>query len=151
MDKSLLDAYSELNMSYYYIDINAKELFNGSRSEEVSNCRKLIKNHFDKGDKQEALCIPWNDEYYKSGKHTHTVLLYLLGLLLENDLKNDLESMFKKIIPIERDWYEYKYTLFLTCLYHDAASFIEHSVLPNFPNEAQKQLSYYIGDLDIKI
>lgn len=58
--------------------------------------------------------------------------------------------MFKKIIPIERDWYEYKYTWFLTCLYHDAASSIEHSVLPNFPNEVQKQLSYYIGDLDIK-
>lgn len=150
MDKSLLDAYSELDNSYYNIDIYARDLFNGTPKEELINCRNFIKEHFDKGNKQEALCIPWNDEYNKTDKHTHTVSLYLLGLLYESELGVKLENILKKLIPIEGDWYEYKYTWFLTCLYHDVASCIEHSALPKFPNDAQKQLSYYIGDLNIQ-
>ncbi len=150
MDKSLLDAYSELDKSYYNISIYARDFFNGISTEEVIKCKNFIKEHFDKGKKQEALCIPWNEEYNKNGKHRHTVSLYLLGLLFENYLGAKLENMLKKLIPIVEDWYEYKYTWFLTCLYHDVVSCIEHSALPKFPNDAQKQLSYYIGDLNIK-
>jgi len=151
MDKSLLDAYSELDKSYYYIDINARDLFNGTHTEEVLyNCRKFIEEHFVKGNKKEALCIPWNEEYNKSEKHSHTVSLYLLGLLYENDLGKMLKSKLKKLIPNVEDWYEYKYTWFLTCLYHDVVSCIENRTLPKFPNEVQKQLSYYIGDLNIQ-
>lgn len=150
MDKSLLDAYSKLNKSYYNIDINAKDYFNGSHSKELSNCKKFIEKHFETGKKKEALCIPWDDEYYKTGKHTHTVSLYLLGLLFENDFRDKLEHVLKKLIPMVEDWYEYKYTWFLTCLYHDVASCIEHSAIPEFPNDAQKQLSHYIGDLNIQ-
>lgn len=150
MDNSLLDAYYKLHKSYYNIDICARDLFNVNPGKEKANCRSFIRDHYEKGSKKEALCIPWSDEYNEHGKHTHTVSLYLLGLLFENDLGVRIESNLKNLIPIVEDWYEYKYTWFLTCLYHDVVSCIEHSALPKYPNEAQRQLAYYIGDLNIQ-
>ena len=51
---------------------------------------------------------------------------------------------------LSHDWYDYKYTWFLTCLYHDIASNIERGKLPANPPEQQKHLTYYLGDNNIQ-
>ena len=149
MENSLYDTYCTLQKSYYDIKIHANKYFSGDPLTEQSECRAFIKKHFDDGCKQEALCIPWNDKYQSNGKHTHTVSLYLFGLLFENILEESLKNTFDKLISSVNDWYDFKYTWFLTCLYHDVASCIEDEQLPEYPNDAQKQLSLYLGDLNI--
>lgn len=147
---SLIESYRNLCQSYYYISINTDMLFSGNSANEKDTCRSFIKQHFDRGSKQEALCIPWDAEYSVCGKHVHTVSLYLLGLTFEQAYNDVLKNTLEKLIPSINEWYDYKYSWFLTCLFHDEASSIEHSQIRPHPSDYEKHLPYHLGDLDIQ-
>ena len=131
MENSLYSQFKKLCRSYYNIDINADLLFDATKGK--TKCRDFIKEHFTKGCKDEVFFFPrdYKQRYYATGKHTHTVALYLLGLLLENQFSSAVFGELQTFIPDIRDWFSYKYTWFLTCLYHDAASCIEDT--PDIP------------------
>lgn len=127
MQKSLFDAYAEygeFNKSYYNIDINASKMFSGRKSEN-NNCYCFINKHFTNGSKESAMCTPWRRGYKAGGKHTHTVSLYLLTLLIEKESDGLLQIPLKEKIYSYAEWGDFKYTWFLTSLYHDNASHFE--------------------------
>ena len=79
MENSLYSQFKKLYRSYYNIDINADLLFDATKGK--TKCRDFIKEHFTKGCKDEVFFFPrdYKQRYYATGKHTHTVALYLLG------------------------------------------------------------------------
>ena len=127
---SLYSSFLKIKNSYYGIPIDADELF-----EKAENCRLFINEHFKEGGKQQALNLPFSDEYICDGKHFHTVSLYLLGLHLQKLFQQKIASNLKRKIPALGKWYddcyEYKYSWFLSCLYHDTASCVEAISDPN--------------------
>ena len=146
MENSLYSQFKKLCRSYYNIDINADLLFDATKGK--TKCRDFIKEHFTKGCKDEVFFFPrdYKQRYYATGKHTHTVALYLLGLLLENQFSSAVFGELQTFIPDIRDWFSYKYTWFLTCLYHDTASCIEDT--PDIP--LPQTLSGYFSARNIR-
>lgn len=125
MNTNLFNAFcNSTRFSYYRIQIFPNELFDSTSAQ--LNCEDFIRRHFEKGKKGEALNFPpkWKDVYLSKGKHVHTVALYLTGLLLENLFTNEIRKSLKSKIT-DMSWYDFRYTWFLTCLFHDAASSIE--------------------------
>ena len=124
---NLFNRYSNLACnSYYGIPIEPENLF--EQGHEQDHCEAFIRTHFEKGCKSEALNFEetWEKHYRTEGKHIHTVSLYILGLYVQEIIRDELESKMKEIIGDgARLWYEFRYTWFLTCLFHDAASCIE--------------------------
>ena len=117
--------------SYYSIDTNVDDLFScrGNEYAKVA-CREYIKEHFDTGSKSDALAFEGASQYEKAGKHLHTVSLYLLGIYLEEIFENKICQKINKLIPGDGSgWYKgegtYKYSWFLTTLYHDVYSCLE--------------------------
>lgn len=124
--KTLYDALREIKESYYHININIESLFGSERANE--NCHAFIRDHFRRGKKNGIFHIPnkFSNEYHKHEKQQHTVSLYLLGLLLEDSFHERFENELNKHFDIS-GWYDYKYTWYLACLYHDMLNFIEYS------------------------
>jgi len=150
--------FSQKDRSYYGIEINAADLFASQYNGKKNVCKDFIADHFSKGGKASALFIPWSDDYEENGKHIHTVSLYLLGLCFQEIFSSPLRERLSQLIPtidkipcsdLGDSWYDFKYTWFLTCLYHDIASCIERTTLPLNPTERQKSLEYYLGELGI--
>lgn len=146
---SLLAKYETLKKSYYEIDIAADNFFGKTNKDNLENCEKFITAHLEKGGKDEVHEIPWIQEFQRSNKHIHVVSLYLLGLTFQNSMSAFIKEEIGHFI-LSHDWYDYKYTWFLTCLYHDIASNIERGKLPANPPEQQKHLTYYLGDNNIQ-
>lgn len=136
MEKSLWEQFGNIkyngktNVSYYNIEIQRNELF---QQDANSKCTDFVKKHFKIGQKSEAIVAIFRTEeiekdYYESERPVHTVSLYLLGLSLNaafddairEYLDNNLRGEFK-------EWYDFRYTWYLTCLYHDLA-FCEEKV-----------------------
>lgn len=134
--RTLYEALKTLDKSYYHILINIDRLFSSNETS-FTQCLEFIENHFIRGKKEKALLIPqkYKSIYKTDGKHQHTVLLYLLGLLFENRFDDILKNKLKSLIedPDLKDWYNFKYSWYLTCLYHDVSSCIEKDV--GTPNE----------------
>ena len=124
---NLFDRYSSLSCnSYYGIPIEPENLF--EQGYERNHCEAFIRTHFEKGCKTEALNFreTWEKRYKAEGKHVHTVSLYIMGLCLKDIICKELKTKMKEILGDEvTSWYEFRYTWFLTCLFHDAASCIE--------------------------
>lgn len=116
--------YSSLKESYYKISIDTDNLF--SSNETRLNCCDFINKHFIKGNKKKVFAIPQNymNTYLENGKHQHTVSLYLFGLLLKKKFNVLLRKNMQKLFDV-KSWYEFEYTWYLTCLYHDVTSVIE--------------------------
>lgn len=146
---SLFAQYELLEKSYYGINIIAETLFGKANEDNIKNCKDFITEHLEKGGKDEVHKIPWIQEFQRSKKHIHVVSLYLLGLTFQNSISEFIEGEIGDFIS-SHDWYDYKYTWFLTCLYHDIASNIERGKIPANPPEQQKQLTYYLGDNNIQ-
>ena len=123
--ESLYKQYSELEKSYYEININSIQLFKPDMPEK--SCRYFINRHMEKGNKRPVMFMPFKEQYKNKGKHEHTVSLFLLGLLLQkgdNEADKLLETHLKELMDTGI-WYDFKYTWFLGCLLHDIASCIE--------------------------
>lgn len=146
---SLLAKYETLKKSYYEIDIAADNFFGKANKDNLENCEKFIAAHLEKGGKDEVHEIPWIREFQRSNKHIHVVSLYLLGLTFQDSMSALIKEEIGHFI-LSHDWYDYKYTLFLTCLYHDIASNIECGKIPANPTEQKKHLTYYLGDNNIQ-
>lgn len=122
--KTLYEHYQSLKESYYQIPINAETLFDGVKGREY--CRTFIDDHFTKGGKKRVFSIPetYMQSYRDYGKHQHTVSLYLLGLLCRKLFCERLKSKLQELFNVS-EWYQYEYTWYLACLYHDVTSVIE--------------------------
>lgn len=119
--KTLFEHYQALRRSYYGICIDAAALFSPVSGKE--ECRRFIDKHFEKGSKEEVCSIPdsFREEYDLCGKHQHTVSLYLLGLCCKDLFSERIKSRMRELFDV-KDWYQYEYTWYLTCLYHDVTS-----------------------------
>ena len=148
LPNNLFKRYLQLKESYYEISISAQKLFGGTKVENLDACREFICEHLTRGHKSEVMNIPWIENFNHSHKHVHVVTLYLLGLIFQNCVSEHIRRDLRQFIA-DLDWYDYRYSWFLTCLYHDIASNIELATIPPNPSEQQKQLLYYLGDNDI--
>jgi len=136
---SLLFSYrnKENWKSYYDILIEPEKLFAINEEECNENCKEFIKIQFAAGQKEDVFNLQFAEKYKNEGKHAHTISLYLLGLYLAGLFKERICcDVNRKIPPIDKsiEWYndtDYKYTWFMTSLYHDIASCIEKSDYKN--------------------
>ena len=127
--KSLYDEYKDRFCgrckSYYNISICPDELFSGEHSAEIKACHAFIEKHFKDGRKKDALNFSFKNDYAVNERSAHMVSLYLLGLKLKVLFKDSIEKEFNNNITGDKSWYDFRYTWFLTCLYHDTASCVE--------------------------
>ena len=101
--------------SYYHVSIFPDQLIN-----DPEECQLFIQRHFEMGCKELLLdSLPFKEIYVKNGKHQHTVLVYLLGLYVQDLFKDQIEAV------CGNDNGLFEYLWFLTCLYHDIASCVE--------------------------
>ena len=125
--KSLFEQFSKKNLkSYYGIKIHAETLFKGNQSNR--ECYNFIKEHFDRGKKSEILEVDFSKNYKENGKHVHSVVAYLIGIVLKDVFEPRLKEAVYDMTcynNISEDWFHYLHTWFLTCLYHDTASCVE--------------------------
>lgn len=135
---NLLERFKKLDRSYYAIKI-PKDIF-ADNSER--KCKDFIVKHFECGCKREVMEVPFLEKFKEKGKHCHTVSLYLMGLLGEKYFSGCIERTLNPLIDIN-GWYDFKYTWFLTCMYHDIASCIEKE-RDSF--EEKKQLEHYLEE-----
>lgn len=156
-EHSLLRIYGEINRLYY--EINIPDFW--TDGDKDKKCKDFINYCFVKGQKDGLLDFDFKESYLGNGKHLHTVSLYLLGtaFIEKNSLiKNSLERQLRTFLPEYDKWYNVKdndknydflYTWYLTALYHDVASCVENIRIPENPTERQKDLEYYLGELNV--
>lgn len=146
----LWSKYFELDYSYYWISIKDSDCIRKYFSK--GDCLAFIQEHFEKGKKTQAFDFPFQEEFNKKGKHQHTVALYFLGLHLQGLFDEKLKQKLSRLLPTYGfdSWYDFRYTWFLTCLYHDTASCIEQFSRNTFLPERKKMLDYYLGKLDVQ-
>lgn len=125
--EGLKDQFCGRCKSYYNIRVCPNELFNGNSTAEIRECCAFIEKHFTAGCKNEALNFSFKEDYRTSNRVIHMTSLYLLGLKLKVLLEGSIHDEFDTNISGDKEWYDFKYTWFLTCLYHDTASCIEES------------------------
>lgn len=114
------------------------------------NSREFISRYFETGSKEKVFFVDFKDEYLEKGKHVHTVSLYLLGCHLAELIDELLKNHFGKFIGRVDDWYDFRYTWFLTALYHDAGSVIEDDNLTIGSCERFKSIEHHLGKHDVK-
>ena len=136
--ESLYEHYQMIRKSYYQIDIDPGDLFASPKSKQ--KCNQFIRDHFTRGCKKGAFAITdsYKKKYLSSGKQQHTVSLYLLGLAFspsfERLIRNKLQEFFNL-----GEWYRFKYSWFLTCLYHDITSCVEKNARFDYDIEKIRQ------------
>ena len=150
--KTMYTLFCEQKNTYYGQELCAETLFSGVHCSQ--SCEALIHSYFTWGHKHELFHLNFIDQYIARGKHTHTVSLYLLGIALAGLFQDPVYRHLQSFLPELDGWYDKdrdaSYTWFLTCLYHDVASCIEQTKIPEDPTERQKTLDYYLGDLNIQ-
>lgn len=149
--------------SYYRIEIPDTILQMNSVKKGQDICKEFISKHYKLGGKDECMMFDLLDDYLSKGKHLHTVLLYLMGIVfIENnsEIQKRIEQSLQTFL-CQQEYdefykknkndinYNYLYTWYLAALYHDVASCIEQAKIPENPAERQKSLEYYLGGLDI--
>lgn len=100
------------------------------------------------------------EKYLSRGKHQHTISLYLMGMAFmekSSTLRDKLINQLQSFLTYYKDWYvrradEYNllYTWYLTAMYHDVASCIEKEEILKYPTTEQKDLSYWLENLEIQ-
>ena len=143
--KSLYEHYQSLKKSYYDINITADDLFLSPKSKQ--KCNRFIRDHFIRGNKEGVFAITdsYKRTYLSSGKQQHTVSLYLLGLLLSPAFELPIKKTLQEFFVLD-EWFKFKYTWFLTCLYHDVTSCVEKS--KQFKYEAEDILRSKLFEQD---
>ena len=137
MNQTLAKEYQNLyysgdlckNLSYYSCPIRYEEMFEGEKCEK--KCYQFIERHFQCGYKMTAISsiLSKNEDIEKLSanvRSVHMVSLYLLGYALAESFDKDLKKYFSKYIKSLNNkitsWYDFRYTWFLTALFHDIAS-----------------------------
>jgi len=118
-----------------------------------ANCYSFIEKYFSTGRKKAAFDVNFKADYRAEGKHIHTVMLYMLGYHLReivenvnNYLRNFVEANI--VDSNESSWYDFRYTWFLTCLYHDIASVAEMNFAISVNNK-DMDLEYYLKENNV--
>lgn len=125
----------------YYFDTPSID-FNNFNHENAYN---FIRGTYDVGAKEKIFDVGFQKLFHDQGKHQHTVALYFLGCQLSNMLHDKLKDHIGLYIK-KMDWYDFKYTWFLTCLYHDTAAVIEKS---EYSRNSPKDLNSYLGRYNV--
>ena len=151
--KSLFDLYSEQKKSYYQIDCNAGKLFTYNLEESQSECLAFLKQHYEKGEKEDLFNRDLTPQYNRHGKHTHSASLYLLGMTLLSAFKTNINNGLKSFVPDYASWceddYDFQYIWFLPAMYHDFASCIELGTIHANDSEQHRSLRFHFGDHNI--
>ena len=147
----LINKYKEMcDYGYYETGRNPKNPFEENFNK-ASVSLEFIKKYFEISKKDKVLELMFKEDFNNRGKHQHTVALFFLGNLLKRSidcqLKRFLGQNVKNILGKQRitsennlelnantcndGWYDFLYTWFLTCLYHDTASAIEEKAYQN--------------------
>lgn len=138
------------NSVYYHTSLHNIDL-SGINQE---SCYKFIKEFFKAGGKQAVFNTNFNKDFKTNGKHVHTVVLYLLGFyfkdIIEVLLKNYIKQNIDDQLNNPESWFDFRYTWFLCCLYHDTASVIENEKHLCSRDNRFKELDYYLGKNNIK-
>lgn len=99
------------------------------------------------GKKSGAFDMAFFQTYLSEGKHEHTVILYFLGCLFSEIIDKQLKQHLLYHIPSIIEWYDFRYTWFLTCLYHDTATVIEEN---EYREGCSTDINFYLGKYDVK-
>lgn len=123
---SLYSSFSKIRESYYQISIKPNELFD---SDNGAHAKQFIDEHFERGAKKGVFTIyrEFALEYSRRGKHYHTVSLYLLGLKTKRLFKDPIKNRLNELID-DMSWFNFEYSWYLTCLFHDVSSCIERNL-----------------------
>ena len=136
---NLHEEFRALNDCFYYSSLHGRNLtldFNDS-----DQCFEFIKDYYEAGRKNKVFAFVFDHLYRTEGKHCHTVSMYFLGCFLSR-IADDYLKDFLSFNVHDLD-YDFKYSWFLSCLYHDTASSIETQPFHIKP------LSYYLGKNNI--
>lgn len=112
------------------------------------NCKKFIQKHFEKGRKHKVLEVSFFEKFETDGKHCHTVSLYLIGLLGKKYLSHCLKQKLNQLM--NATWYNFEYTWFLTCMYHDMVTCIEETKIEKDSQEQNKPLDFHLEKYGIQ-
>lgn len=140
--------FKKVEKSYYNILVDPEKLFGRNGQ---SECNVFIYQHFLNGGKSEVFDLDFRKKYFESGKHIHTVALYLLGLSCEKIFDFRIRKYLETQINQDIGWYSFKHLWFLLCLYHDVASCIETDCVAIPNNSYQKQLQFFLKEKKIRI
>lgn len=145
----LLELYNNLRSDKwkYYEALKLQEKDEVLSHFDVSHCQAFITNEFLCGGKEDAFDISFFKEYLKKGKHEHTVSLYFLGCCFQEIVDNSLKEHLNLYIPNAEQWYDFRYTWYLTCLYHDTASSVEKE---NWRPGCPSDLDFYLGNENVE-
>lgn len=139
------------NCMYYFGSIATSELLTKF---DQKSCYKYIKEYFKAGSKETVFKIDFSEDFKKDGKHVHTVVLYLMGYYLKDIvevvLKNDINHRIDDKINNPISWFDFRYTWFLCCLYHDTASVIEKEKNFHSKDNCVKELNCCLRKYNIK-
>lgn len=132
---NLLDRIRSHDDCFYYPKLKGKNAtldFNDD-----IQCMNLIETYYKSGGKESVFNFDFLHLFSAHGKHIHTASLYFIGCLLQRLVEDNLRKFIEA--NVQGLNYNFKYSWFLSCLYHDTASAIE-----NQPFHI-KPLSYYLG------
>ena len=146
---NLYESFLKLNKKdvlYYNQNYSLKDFVKKPTNKEAE---KFIKNFFDYGSKIRVFDLGFSKKLHKTGKHIHTVSLYLLGFQLKEIFEKKIKEHIVAITNKNFE-FEFEYTWFLTCLYHDTASVIEKNsnIAECFYGSENEYLDYYLRKVD---
>lgn len=141
-----MTCYDKLNnlhrnrKSYYYDKYN--NMVNPFANPD--NSYEFIKQYFKAGKKEEAFRFQDKSVFKQNGKHVHTVVMYFIGVLLREYIESINYQMLNENIDDFTEWhYNFTYTWFLTCLYHDTGSAYERRLKNERLNGVESQENFY--------
>lgn len=155
---NLYELYSQYEKSYYGIPVSNDKFWDTGTSR--PSCLDFIESHYKLGRKEKCMMFDFLEKYLEHGKHQHTISLYLMGMAFmekSSTLRDKLINQLQSFLTYYKDWYvrradEYNllYTWYLTAMYHDVASCIEKEEILKYPTTEQKNLSYWLENLEIQ-
>lgn len=96
------------------------KISSNSRTDE--RCKCFICNYFKQGGKEAVIEVKNTMGFKGASKSTHTVALYFLGYHLRDMIVDSLREKSKEFIDSQDpSWFDFRYTWFLTALFHDYA------------------------------
>lgn len=146
---SMLACYKNLEMEKwkYYYALDESEKDKVLSCFDAPHCKKFIAKNFSCGGKEEAFDISFSKEYLESGKHEHTVSLYFLGCCFQEFVNGSLKDYLGRYIPKVEQWYDFCYTWYLACLYHDTAAPVEEK---NWYLGCPSDLDFYLSNENVE-
>lgn len=136
---SLYDEFRALDDCFYYPILHGRNLT--LDYSDSNQCFKFINDYYEAGHKNKAFAFDFDHLYKTEGKHCHTVSMYFLGCFLSKIVDDHLREFLS--FNVHDLKYDFKYSWFLSCLYHDTASVIE---IPAFQRQT---LSFFLGASDV--